>query len=143
MNLTSTLAQFVRSQARKELKPLMIEAKKRASEHRRSIAALKREVANLHKLLKATAKQLPERKALPEPVEGSKLRLRVDGMKALRHRLGLSAKEMGILLNVSALTVYNWEHGKSKPRRKHLPRIAQVRELGKREAAEALRLLTI
>jgi hypothetical protein len=41
-------------------------------------------------------------------------------------------------MGVSALTVYNWEAGKSKPRRSQLPRIVAVRGIGKREAMQRL-----
>jgi DNA-binding transcriptional regulator YiaG len=39
---------------------------------------------------------------------------------------------MGMLLGVSAQTVYNWETGKSQPRQQQLASIADVRKLGKR-----------
>jgi transcriptional regulator with XRE-family HTH domain len=55
--------------------------------------------------------------------------------------LGLSAKDFGKLIGVSSLTVYNWENGKSKPRRSQLPGIISVRGLGKREAIRRLEAL--
>jgi len=48
------------------------------------------------------------------------------------------AKDYGKLIGVSGLTVYHWEAGKAKPRRRQLPAIAAVRGLGKREAAARL-----
>jgi hypothetical protein len=36
------------------------------------------------------------------------------------------------------LTIYHWEAGKSKPRKKQLPAIAAIRGLGKREALARL-----
>jgi transcriptional regulator with XRE-family HTH domain len=50
----------------------------------------------------------------------------------------LSAKDYGKLMGVSGLTIYNWEAGKSKPRRSQLPKIVSVRGIGKREAMQRL-----
>jgi len=83
--------------------------------------------------------RLPERPVLAvADADAGKFRMRFDGLKNHRRRLGLSAADFGKLIGVSALTVYNWEAGKAKLRRKHLPHIAHVRELGKRDAASAL-----
>jgi DNA-binding transcriptional regulator YiaG len=81
--------------------------------YRRDIAALKRQMAQLVKLVGTIQKQLPSQTpTLPVEVL-QKSRLRVSGLKAHRARLGLSAKDYGKLMGVSALTVYNWEAGKS------------------------------
>lgn len=138
-NILPSLNEHIRKQARRDLKPLISEAKKRTAEHRRSIAALKREVAQLRRELAAIRKHLPA--APKEEVQGEvlqKARLRIDGLKTHRQKLGLSAKDYGKLLGVSALTIYNWEAGKSKPRRSQLPHIISVRGIGKREALERL-----
>jgi DNA-binding transcriptional regulator YiaG len=62
-------------------------------------------------------KHVPNQPEVPTDEVIQKSRLRIDGLKAHRTRLGLSAKDYGKLLGVSSLTVYNWENGKSKPRR--------------------------
>ena len=66
--------------------------------------------------------------------------MRITGLKTHRKKLGLAAKDYGKLLGVSSLTIYNWEAGKSKPRRSQLPRIVAVRGIGKREALKRLGL---
>ncbi|MGN6369057.1 MAG: helix-turn-helix domain-containing protein [Phycisphaerae bacterium] len=139
-NILPSLNEHIRKQARRDLKPLLADAKRRTAEHRRSIAALKREVVLLRREIAALKKHLPAAPA--KEVQGEvlqKSRLRIDGLKTHRHKLGLSAKDYGRLLGVSALTVYNWEAGKSRPRRSQLPRIISVRGIGKREAAERLK----
>ena len=97
---------------------------------KREIHALRRELATLRK-------HVPTEPKVSEKVL-SKARLRIDGLKAHRQRLGISAADYGKLLGVSGLTVYNWENGKSKPRRSQLPRIVSVRGIGKREAIQRL-----
>jgi DNA-binding transcriptional regulator YiaG len=44
-------------------------------------------------------------------------------------------------VGVSAQTIYNWEHGKSKPRDEQLGSLFAVRDMGKREALKQLELL--
>ena len=56
----------------------------------------------------------------------------------LLQQLGLSAADYGRLVGVSALTIYNWESGKSRPRRAQFAAIVAVRGIGKREAADRL-----
>ena len=65
--------------------------------------------------------------------ETTSVRFSAKGLASQRQRLGLSAAEMGLLLDVSAQTIYNWEAGKSRPRQQQLAAIAALRGLGKRQ----------
>jgi len=51
-----------------------------------------------------------------------------------RQRLELSAADYSILVGVTPLTIYNWEHGRSKPRAAQLERWLDVLGISKREA---------
>ena len=62
-------------------------------------------------------------------------------LKAHREKLGFSAADYAKLVGVSAQTIYNWEHGKSKPRDEQLGSLVAVRDFGKREALKRLELL--
>ena len=64
-------------------------------------------------------------------------RFSAKGLASHRKRLGLSAHDCGILLGASGQSIYKWEDGKARPRAKHLPAIAALRTLGKKQA-EAL-----
>ena len=55
-----------------------------------------------------------------------------------REKLAVSAADYAALVGVSALTVYNWEKGKTKPRPKQLEALAKLRTLKKREAWKRL-----
>jgi DNA-binding transcriptional regulator YiaG len=137
LGVLSHLNDHIKKLARRELKPLLMEAKKRTSEHRRAIALLKREVAALKRDMSVSRKHSSQEPEVPQQVL-QKSRLRIDGLKAHRQRLGLSAKDYGKLMGVSGLTIYNWEAGKSKPRRSQLAGIVSVRGIGKREAMNRL-----
>jgi len=137
-NLAALLKSEISRIARKEVRAETQAFRKASAQYRSDIAALKRRIATLESALKKLGKAgLASRKAAEEPAQQS-LRFRVGGFATLRKKLGLSAAEMGRLLGVSAQSVYHWESGKSKPRAAQLAAIAQVRKLGKREAAERL-----
>jgi len=70
------------------------------------------------------------------------LRFRAKGFAALRKKLGISAAEMGKLLEVSAQSVYHWESGKTKPRVRQLEAISAVRKMSKREILAKLNELS-
>jgi DNA-binding transcriptional regulator YiaG len=85
----------------------------------------------LTRLVGTLQKQVPEQAPTVAAGVIEKARLRVDGLKGHKARLGLPAKDYGKLMGVSGLTIYNWEAGKSKPRGSQLPRIVAVRRIGK------------
>jgi DNA-binding transcriptional regulator YiaG len=85
-------------------------------------------------------KRLGRAPAAEEPLEG--VRFSARSVRAQRKRLGLSAGVFGKLVGVSGLTIYHWEHGKSRPRGANLAALVAIRELGKREAAKKLELLS-
>jgi len=137
-NLATLLKSEISRIARKEVRAETQAFKKASAQYRSDIAALKRRIAGLESALKKLDKTSSRsRKTAEEPTQQS-LRFRVGGFATLRKKLGLSAGDMARLLGVSAQSVYHWESGKSKPRAGQLAAIAQVRKLGKREAAARL-----
>lgn len=139
-SLLPSLNDHVRRLARREIRAQTQRTKRASSQHRRDIAALKRLIKALASRLilveKRAGKAAPAIAAAGASAEG--LRFRRDGFKTHRTKLGLSAADYGKLIGVSGLTIYHWEQGKAKPRRKHLPAIASIRGLGKREVMQRL-----
>jgi DNA-binding transcriptional regulator YiaG len=136
-NIASALKAEIGRVARKELRGETDPLKKTLSQYRTQIAALKRRIEALERQQKQSAK-LTIPKASEQSARESSLRFRPSGFAAHRKRLGLSAREMGLLLDASALSVYKWESGQARPRSNHLEAIADIRKLGKREAAKRL-----
>jgi DNA-binding XRE family transcriptional regulator len=66
------------------------------------------------------------------------MRFNAKGFATMRRRLGLSAAEMGLLVGVSAQTIYNWEAEKSRPRQQQVAAVASLRGVGKRVAKARL-----
>ena len=138
-NIASLFKSEIARVARKEVRGETLGLKKAASTCRAEIAALKRRVQALEQELrllnKATAKVAP---VVAKGVSDQKLRFSARGLASQRQRLALSADACGLLLGASGQSIYNWEAGKVRPRAEHLPAIATLRTMGKREAAARL-----
>ncbi len=138
-NIASALKEEIIRLARKELRSETERLKKASSQYRSDIAALKRRVEALEKQASHLEKKA---KSSQQPMEASAgtvpVRFSAKGLASQRQRLGLAATEMGLLLGVSAQTIYNWETGKSRPRQQQLAAIAALRGLGKRQVKARL-----
>ena len=141
-NIAAILKSEISRVARKEVRAETSSLKKAASAYRSEIAALKRRTHALEQQLrhlnKSSAKHAP-----PAPSDDSPdtRRFSAKGLASLRRRLGLSAADCGLLVGASSQSIYNWEEGKVRPQAKHLPAIAALRTLGKREAKARLESL--
>ncbi len=143
-NLATALKEEIRRLARKEIKAMVGTTQKAVAQYRRDIATLKRQLVqqekNVEKLRKRLLAQGGERAVLAEePLSGARFSAR--SVKAQRRRLALSAVNYGKLVGVSALTIYNWESGKSRPRKTQLSAVVAIRGIGKRKAEKRLKSL--
>ena len=139
-NIASILKSEIARVARKEVRGETIQLKKAVSAYRSQIAALKRRAQALEQALRSLDRRAG--KAVPAAQDDDEsmgsFRFSAKGLKSHRKRLGLSAHECGILLGASGQSVYKWEDGKARPRAKHLPAIAALRTLGKKQAVAIL-----
>lgn len=142
-NIASVLKDEIARIARRELRSETESTQKAVAGYRHQIAEMKRRIAALEREVARLRKGQGRSAAPAEPEEnGKSLRFRAGGFKAHRERLGLSAREVGLLLDASPLSVYKWETGKARPRDKHLAAIATLRKMGKREAARRVEVLS-
>lgn len=141
-NVAAILKEEITRLARKEIREQVDPLKKMVAEQRRTAAELKRQIAKLERNQTFLQKQEKRRlSAAPKAETAEGVRFSPKWVKADRKRLGLSAKDYGLLAGVSALTIYSWESGKSKPRAKARAGWADMRGIGKREALRRLELL--
>lgn len=140
-DLISALREEIRKQTRKELRASLDKTKKLVASHRREIAQLKKQLTDVQK--RVNFLEGCERKRISDSKikERSDRRFSAKSLRTHRTRVGCSAAEYGKLLGVSAQTVYQWERGKTRPRKQQLSAIAELRSVGKKEARERLRLL--
>jgi DNA-binding transcriptional regulator YiaG len=137
-NIASVLKEEIARVARKELKSSTGALKKAAAGYRSQIAALKRRLDALERQVKRASKGKLVAVREDDEEQGARLRWNARGFARHRQRLELSAADYGKLLGVSALSVYKWEGGRTRPRPNNLSAIAAVRKMGKKEAAERL-----
>jgi len=140
MNLATALKNEIARVARKEIKGETQQLKKASAQYRSDIAALKRRLADLERVVSKLTKNAPVKAAPLSDVAQRPLRMTFSpsGLAAQRKRLGLSAQELGALICVSGQSIYKWEQGKAKPRAAQLVALRGIRSLGKREATERL-----
>jgi DNA-binding transcriptional regulator YiaG len=138
-NIGTVLKSEISRVARKELRGETQSLKKSISQYRTQIAQLKRRTQALEQQVKRLGKA--GGRAAPQPAEDEtsrQVRFSAKSLAAQRKRLGLSAAALARLLGVSALSVYKWESGNTRPRAKQIQAIAALRGMGKREAAQRL-----
>ncbi len=139
-NIAAVLKDEIRRLARKEVKACTNSTKQAVAQYRRDIAKLKRQVSMQQKKLAAFAAKSEKggKAAADEDESGVGGRFSARSVRAQRKRLRLSAEQYGRLVGVSGLTIYNWESGKSRPRKAQLAALFAVRGIGKREALARL-----
>ena len=141
-DLAAALKDEIRRLARKEIKAETGATKQAVAQYRREIASLKQQVKKQEKKIAFLEDQEKKRLEVPEAAEVAEgARFSPRSVKAQRERLGLSAANYATLVGVSEITIYNWEHGKSRPQKAQLAALVAVRGIGKREAIRRLELL--
>ena len=141
--LADALKDEIRRLARKEIKAQTRSTAQAVARYRGEIAKLKRQLREQEK--KIAFLEAQERKRLGQPGAAEDAtggaRFSARSVKAQRKKTGLSAADYAKLVGVSGLTIYNWELGKSRPRKEPLASLVALRGVGKREARAKLELL--
>ena len=137
--LATVLKDEITRLARKEVRAESLPMRKAAVQSRTDINALKRRVAALEKQVASLSKAATIKKT-ETASDPATIRFSAKGFGTLRRRLGLSAAEMGFLLNASDQSIYKWERG-VRPRPNQMPKIATLRKMSKQQVAELLKSL--
>lgn len=138
-NLAATLKQEIARLARREIRSEIQSLRKASAQFRRDIAKLKRASAEFLSNFARLQRQAGKADApAAGAAEATRVRYTAKSVASHRRRLGLSAEDFGRLVGVTGHTIYQWEHGTSRPRRAQLAALASVRGLGKREARARL-----
>ncbi len=139
-NFAVALKQEMKRLVRREIKAEFGPSRQAIVQYRREIATLKQLLREQQRKVTALESRGSDAASVEEADEGSPSGLRFSSrsVRAQRRRLGLSAEGYGKLVGVSALTVYNWEKGNTRPRAAQFAALAAIRGIGKREAKERL-----
>ena len=142
-NIAKVMKDEIQRIARKETKfsasilhKTNIILKKSVAELKKELSAMKQQVRQLVKIQDKQQKLEPEVKS--EAVD--KLRFSAKGIRSLRRKLKLSQADFAKLMGVSGLAVYQWERkeGKLALRQATKMKLAEIRNLGRKEALERL-----
>jgi len=138
-NVSSILKAEITRISRKEVRSATAKLKKAAAVYRSQIAELKRRAEFLEQRVRKLSRG---QNIAPEASQAgdmpSSFRFSAKGLASHRKRLGLSAHDCGVLLGASGQSVYKWEEGKARPRAQHMPAIAALRTLGRKQAKELI-----
>ncbi len=140
LKVVKGLRDEIRRLARKEARAQVATTKRATAQHRREIAQLKRKLATSERRIERLEGRL-SRGTSTETVAPAEPRNRFSArsVRAQRRRLRLSAAEYGRLIGVSGQTIYQWEQGKSRPRKSQFTALIALRSIGRREALARLR----
>ena len=140
-SIATLLREEISKIARKEVQNEVRELKQTVREQRDAIARLEKQIGSTK--AKTATKSAPKPAANVRKPAGigdrrKQRRIAPNTIKKHRKRLKLSQAELGEILNVSTNTVLRWEAGTSKPRKKHLPELDQLRTISMRELKKQL-----
>ena len=146
-NIAVVLKSEISRIARKELRAEIDPVRKALTAAKKEIAALKKRQHSYEKVGRSTSRSPTRPMNALKPDMGAPnghalKRFGPKGLISLRRRLGLSAEELGRLVQTSAQSIYNWEGGKVRPRERQQHLIASLRGVGKKEVAARLATLS-
>lgn len=132
-NIQQLLNDEIRRLARKEVISTEKALKSQIQELKRVISELKNRIRTLEKTACGTAVKKPEPTAEDAGESAKSFRVTPERIIKWRKALNLKRTQYARLLGVSPLSVAHWEQGKSTPREAQKQRIAELRDMGKRE----------
>lgn len=130
-NIAKLLKESIERSAKKQARAETASLKKASAHYRKAISDLASRMRELEQQMAQLQSKVPQ-----PPVQGStseKMRFSPKMVKSMRQRLGLSAKQCGLLIGASAGSIGNWENGRSRPRKSQLAALAGLRSMGRRE----------
>jgi DNA-binding transcriptional regulator YiaG len=121
----------IRRLARKEVRATVTPVRKLVAELRRRVAQQRRLIAELERRSRRGARS--ERAAEAPAAEESQIRFSPAWVTKHRKKLKMSRRVYAKLVGVSAQSIFGWESGRTRPRRRALESWRRIRGMGKRE----------
>ncbi len=133
--LKSEIIRLAKHEVRSVFRPL----KKEVWGMKSKLSNLIKNFTVLDRLAKEVVKTKGRAKLEASPEEVRVSRLTAERISALRKKLGISQREMGILVGATIAAVASWEKGKFKPRGEKKAALVALRNMKKREVKNLLR----
>ena len=137
--LESTIKSEIQRLAKRQIRSTFIPLRREVGAMRRKLSTLSKDITSLDKMakeLRLEEKARPELEATPEEVKAS--RLTPARIRGPRRKLGISMRELGILIETSPGAILSWEKGKFKPKGEKKAALVALRKLRKREVRKIL-----
>jgi DNA-binding transcriptional regulator YiaG len=124
--------------AKREVRAVFRPLKREVWTMRTKLSNLSRGIASLNRVTKELhlEEAKPKLEATPEEIRAS--RFTPERIQGLRKKLGISQRELGILIGASTGTLLSWEKGKIRPMGEKKAALVAVRKLKKREVKKLL-----
>jgi DNA-binding transcriptional regulator YiaG len=130
-NLAGTLKSEIRRLARKEVRATVMPLRKLVAGLRRRVAQQRRLIADLERTTRRSVKNVSS--ATKAAAEEAQIRFSPEWVKAHRKKLKMSRRVYAKLIGVSAQSIFGWETGRTRPRRRALQSWRKLRSMGLRE----------
>ena len=113
--LESTIKAEIQRLAKREIRSTFIPLRREVRAMRLRLSSLFKNFSVLDRLAKEQMEKMPKKglEASPEEVKAS--RLTPERIAGLRKKLGISQREMGVLVGATTGAVLSWEKGKFRP----------------------------
>ncbi len=140
-DIARVLKQEITRLARKEVAATTRQQSKQIQSLKATVRNLRDQVATLEKTVSRLSREISSSQPQAEAAPDRALRISPKSIKSHRRRLGLSQAQMAKLLGVSATSVTFWESGRASPRGTNRQAIAELRQMGARDAKVLLETL--
>jgi DNA-binding transcriptional regulator YiaG len=131
--LESTIKSEIQRLAKREIRSNFIPLRREVRAMRLRLSGLSKNFSILDRLAKEQMEKTPKKGLEASPEEVKVSRLTPDRIRRLRNKLGISQRELGILMGSSLGAVLSWEKGKFKPKGEKKAALVALRKFRKRE----------
>ncbi len=118
----------------RELRKVVVPLRKDVRRVKGIVSQLRRSLLELQRFMTLQEKLKPkqEKPLMASPDEVKKSRFSPRLLQALRKNLGITQKELSILVGVTVGTAHLWEKGKFRPKEDKMAILVGLRKMGKR-----------
>jgi DNA-binding transcriptional regulator YiaG len=137
--IESTIKSEIQRLAKHEVRTVFRPLRKEVWGIRGKLSNLLKEFAPLNRWAKGISdSRSKEAKLAASPEEVKAFRFTPERIRGLRNKLGLSPRELGVLVGATLGTVASWEKGKFKPQGEKKAALVALRKVRKRDVKKIL-----
>ena len=136
--LESTIKSEIQRLAKREIRTTFVPLRREVRAMRLRLSGLSRGITSLTMMTKELRLEevKPKLEATSEEVKAS--RLTPERIAGLRKKLGISQRELGVLVGATTGAVLSWEKGKFRPQGKKKAALVALRKVRKRDVRKML-----